>query len=192
MPRRTGSSQRWRQRQERDIYVEQASREISAIARRIHDTTSERNEYLLTDGGVVPLRDSITGRARTPLLVLLGAVGFLLLVACANVANLLLAQVSARERELAVRSALGAPRHRILSLVVNHAMRLASLGLVLGLGGAVLLSQLLQSLLFEIPPRDPVTLAAVAILLLTVSLAAAGVPAWRAVRIDPVVALKGE
>ncbi len=61
------------------VTVEQANRDISAIARRIHDTSSEQGDYLLKDGLVVPLQDSITGRARSPLLVLLGAVGFLLL-----------------------------------------------------------------------------------------------------------------
>ncbi len=76
------------------VTVEQANQDISAIARRIHDTSSEQGDYLLKDGIVVPLQDSITGKARSPLLVLLGAVGFLLLVACANVANLLLAQAS--------------------------------------------------------------------------------------------------
>ena len=69
------------------VTVEQANRDISAIARRIHDASSEQGDYLLKDGMVVSLQDSITGNVRPPLLILLGAVGFLLLVACANVAR---------------------------------------------------------------------------------------------------------
>jgi hypothetical protein len=83
---------------------------VSAIGRRIRETSSEQGDYLLADARVVPLRDSLTGRSRPALLVLLGAVAFLLFVACANVANLQLAQASARGRELAVRGALGARR----------------------------------------------------------------------------------
>jgi putative ABC transport system permease protein len=118
------------------VTVEQANREISAIARRIHDTSSEQGDYLLKDGAVVPLQESITGNARSPLLVLLGAVGFLLLVACANVANLLLAQASVRERELAVRSALGAARGRLVRQFLTEALLLSLVGGGLGVLGA--------------------------------------------------------
>ena len=119
------------------VTVEQANRDISAIARRIRDTSSEQGDYLLKDGMVVPLQDSITGKARSPLLVLLGAVGFLLLVACANVANLLLAQMSVRERELAMRSALGAARGRLIRQFLTEAFLLSLVGGGLGVLGAL-------------------------------------------------------
>ena len=114
------------------VTIEQANRDISAIARRIHDTSSEQGDYLLKDGVVVPLQDSLTGSARPALLVLLAAVGFLLLVACANVANLLLAQASARERELAIRSALGAARGQLIRQFLTEALLLALAGGLLG------------------------------------------------------------
>ena len=118
------------------VTVEQADRDISTIARRIHDTSSEQSNYLLKDGRVIPLHDSITGTARRTLWVLLGAVGFLLLVACANVANLSLAQASVRERELAVRSALGAGRQRLVRQFLTEAFVLALIGGGLGVIGA--------------------------------------------------------
>jgi predicted permease len=118
------------------VTVRQANQDISAIARRIHETSSEQGDYLLKDGMAVPLQESITGEARSPLLVLLGAVGFLLLVACANVANLLLAQASVRERELAIRSALGAARGRLIRQFLTEALLLSFVGGGLGVLGA--------------------------------------------------------
>ena len=136
-PSRTSHNYRAAGRLRDGVTVEQASRDISAIARRIHDSSSEQGDYLLKDGMVIPLQDSVTGKARSALLVLLGAVGFLLLVACANVANLLLAQVSVRERELAIRSALGAARGRLIRQFLTEAFLLSLVGGGLGVLGAL-------------------------------------------------------
>jgi putative ABC transport system permease protein len=136
-PSRTSHNARAIGRLRGGVTVAQANREISAIARRIHEESSEKTEYLLRDGMVVPLRDALTGSVRFPLLVLLGAVGFLLLVACANVANLMLAQASARERELAIRSALGAARGRLVRQFFTEALVLSLLGGALGVLVAV-------------------------------------------------------
>jgi putative ABC transport system permease protein len=119
------------------VSVDQAREDISTIARRIYQASSEKNDYLLRDGTVVSLQDYITGTVRTPLLVLLGAVGFLLLVACANVANLLLAQASVRERELSIRSALGAGRGRLVRQFLTEAFLLSLIGGALGVLAAM-------------------------------------------------------
>jgi len=126
------------------VTVEQANQDISTIARRIHDTSSEQGEYLLKDGIVVPLQDSITGKARPALLVLLGrwdsAAG-----GVPNVANLLLAQASVRDRE-SHRSALGAARGRLIRQFLAEAFLLSLVGgasaysSVLGRAGLVALA----------------------------------------------------
>jgi predicted permease len=118
------------------ITVAQANAEISAMALRIHDSASDQNNFLLKDATVVPLGDAMTGKARPALLILLGAVGFLLLVACANVANLLLAQASARTRELAIRSALGAQRLRLVRQFLTEALLVSLAAGVFGIWGA--------------------------------------------------------
>ena len=118
------------------VTVEQANAEISAMGRRIYEASSHKGDFLLKDAGVASLKDSVTGESRPALLILLGAVGFLLLVACANVANLRLAQASVRERELAIRSALGAARGRLVRQFVTEAFALSFLGGGFGLFGA--------------------------------------------------------
>ncbi|HEX3644546.1 MAG TPA: ABC transporter permease [Vicinamibacterales bacterium] len=167
------------------VTVEQANREISAIAQRIHDTASEQGEYLLKDGMVMPLQDSITGKARSPLLVLLGAVGFLLLVACANVANLLLAHASVRERELAVRSALGAGRGRLIGQFLTEAFILSLLGGGLGVLGALwAVSGLIAAAPANLPRLDSVAISVpvLAFAFLLCTAIAAGLGAFTAAR----------
>jgi len=122
------------------VSVAQANADVSAIAKRIYADSSEKgSDFLLVDGRVTPLQESITGKAKSPLLILFGAVGFLLLVACANVANLMLAQLSARERELAMRTALGASRGRLVGQFLAEALVLSlaggGLGVLLAVAG---------------------------------------------------------
>ena len=167
------------------VSVVTANRDISAIARRIHDSSNEQGDYLLKDGAVVLLQDSITGKARPALLLLLGAVGFLLLVACANVANLLLAHASARERELAIRGALGAARGRLMRQFLTEASLLSVIGGSCGVVGAVVgVAELISLAPPNLPRLDSVAIS-VPVLLFAFLLAAAvaaGLGVFAAVR----------
>jgi putative ABC transport system permease protein len=116
------------------ITPEQANADIGAIAHRIHNTSREQGDFLLAGAVVVPLQDAITRQSRPVLLVLLAAVAFLLLIACANVMNLQLAKAAVRERELAVRSALGASRRRLVRQFITEALLLSAVG---GLAGVL-------------------------------------------------------
>jgi predicted permease len=113
-----------------DVSLAQARAELSGIARRLKQQYGQ--DTMMIDAAVSPLRDALTSNIRPALLVLLGAVGFLLLVACANVVNLLLAQAAARERELAIRSALGAGRSRLVRQFLTEALLLSFAGGALG------------------------------------------------------------
>jgi len=167
------------------VTVAQANADISGLARRIRQTSSEQTDYLLQDGVVVPLQDSMTGDVRGPLLILLGAVGFLLLVACANVANLLLAQAQVRERELAIRSALGALRTRLIRQFLTEAFLLSFVGGALGVLGAFAgVAGLLAMAPQNLPRLESVSIS-VPVLLFAVVLSAgvaAGLGAFTAAR----------
>ena len=97
-----------------------------------------------------------------------------------------------RTHEFGVRIALGADRQDILRLVVRQGFKLALLGVTMGVAGALLVTRFLSSLLYEVSPHDPLTFAGVAALLMLVALAASYIPARRAMKLDPIVALRYE
>ena len=100
--------------------------------------------------------------------------------------------VRQRTKEIGIRVALGAARRQVVRGVVVNAVRLAAIGVIIGAAGAVAAGQLLRSLLIGVGPRDPLTFAAIAALLVLVAVAASWLPARRAARIDPMIALRSE
>jgi ABC-type lipoprotein release transport system permease subunit len=123
-------------------------------------------------------------------MLLLGAFASLALVlSAAGIYGVLAYGVRRRTREIGIRLALGARPTDVVRLIVAEGMRPTLLGLVLGLAGALALGRALASLVFEIRPADPTTLASVAALLGIVALAACALPAYRAARVDPTAAL---
>lgn len=129
-------------------------------------------------------------RFRTTLLTLFAAIA--LLLAAVGIFGVMAYSVSQRTRELGLRMALGATRARVLNLVLGDGLKLTLVGIGLGLCGSFVVSGYLSSLLFGVPPHDPVTLASVGLGLILISLLACYVPARRATLIDPIVALREE
>ena len=110
--------------------VERAATELAQIAKGLERQYPQSNTHF--SATAIPLHESIVGRVRPALLVMLGGVGFVLLIACANVANLLLVRASTRETEIAVRTALGAGRRVLVRQLVTESMLLSLCGAVIG------------------------------------------------------------
>jgi len=127
------------------ITLARAQSDMTQIARRLAQQYPDTNKQL--GAVVVPLKDQIIGNTGTALLVLLTAAGCVLLIACANVANLLLAKAAAREREMAIRTAMGAARGRLIRQMVTESALLAIAGGALGLILARLSMRILVALI---------------------------------------------
>jgi putative ABC transport system permease protein len=115
-----------------------------------------------------------------------------LLLAAIGIFGVMSNAVAHRTREIGIRLALGAEASQVRGLVLRQALLLASVGIAVGLAASLQLTKLLRTLLFELSPTDPITLAGVALVLLGVALLASYLPAWRASRVDPLAALKAE
>jgi putative ABC transport system permease protein len=118
--------------------------------------------------------------------------GVALLLAAVGVYGMLSYSVQQRSQEIGIRMALGANRSDVLGMVVKQGMTLAGLGIAIGVAGALALSRLLTALLFGVKPYDPLTFVAVALVLAATSMVACWIPAWRATRVDPMLALRYE
>ncbi len=180
----------------RDVTVEQAHAEMVAVARHLADSDPGRHRE--RSASVEPFRNSLlSSNAKTALWLLFGAVAFVLLIACANVANLLLARGAARRRELAVRASLGASQGAIVRQLLTESLLLALMG---GGLGVLLASGLLRAVMalmpaYTLPPEADVRLNLPVLLFTLAASLFCGIvfgcaPAWRATRANPTEALK--
>ena len=176
------------------VSVAQAQAQLDSIA------TALAQQYPADNAGwgaqVVPLREQTVGDVRESLLVLLGAVAFVLLIACADVANLILAKTLDRRKEIAIRTALGAGRVRIMRQVLSEAVVLSVAGGLAGLAVAHFATQLVVAFLGTGLPRlnevrlDLTVLAFTCAIAVLTGIVAGIVPAWRLSKADPQDALK--
>jgi putative ABC transport system permease protein len=137
------------------------------------------------------LSESLNSRRFNLLLVVVFAATALLL-ALGGVFGVLAYSVAQRTREIGVRIALGASTTNVLKMVLQQGALTAAIGMAIGLLGCFLLTRFMRSLLFEVGPGDPLTLAGVALLLVIATGIASYVPARRAAKVDPMVALRYE
>jgi predicted permease len=158
-------------------------------------------EIVSQAGGNLPVKDVRTQTEQIDQILfqerlmarLSGFFGALALVlACIGLYGLLSYEIACRTRELGVRMALGAQRRDLLSLVVGQGILLVLIGAAIGIAAALGVTRFISAMLYEVRANDPLTMVAVAILLILVALAACYIPARRAMRVDPVVALRYE
>jgi putative ABC transport system permease protein len=129
---------------------------------------------------------------RFQLILLLIFAGIAVLLAMIGVYGVVSYSVTQRTQEIGVRMAMGADTRQIARLVLREALGLAAIAVAIGLGGAIALTRLMESVLYETAPNDPATLAISATAILVVAATAAFIPARRATRVDPLVALRYE
>lgn len=177
------------------VSIAEANAELALVASRLEVEYPDTNE----DRGfeVVALRDERSEDVASITLVLFGAVGFLLLIVCANVASLLLARASSREREIGIRAAIGASRTRLVRQLVTETLLLAGAGAVLGFGLSLLGTRaIVATVPGGLPPwmsvaPDARVLGFLLLVSLVAALAAGLAPAWKASRPDLRTAISG-
>jgi len=163
---------------------------VSAVRAQVAGPTEDQPIF-----GVQTMEQIISGsltERRFSMLLLIIFASTALVLAAVGIYGVMSYAVSRRTHELGVRMALGASRREILRLVVREGMALAVVGTMVGLAAAFGLTRFLASLLYGVRPADPATLATVSLLLGGIALLACYIPAWRATRVDPLVALRYE
>jgi putative ABC transport system permease protein len=166
----------------------------SALTRSIKSIVQSVDPNLIT-APARPMTEIVSGTVAEPRLSMLLVAGFALLaliLASVGIYGVIAYSVSQRTHELGLRMALGAARVGVLAMIVREGVLMAAIGIVTGLGAAALATRLMQDLLVGITPRDPLTFAGGAVLLLLIAAAASYLPARRATRVDPMVALRAE
>ncbi len=178
-----------------NISVSDARAHMDVIAQRLEKAHPEENTGI--GAAIVPLRRQLAGGVRTQLSLLLGAVGLVLLIACVNVANMLLSRSYAREREMAIRTSLGASRMRLLRQLLVESLVLASLGgavgAILGMWSFAFAERLVPSQVQRVVPGggfDPRMLLFIVGVTLITGVCFGLAPAWQLSHARPVDALK--
>jgi putative ABC transport system permease protein len=161
-----------------------------AVKRAVHEVN--RDQVITNLKTLEVIKADSLGYDRVRAWLLGGFAGVSLLLAAIGIYGVLSYSVTQRTREIGIRLALGASRGNVLRLLLGHGMTLIGLGLLLGVGGALGLTQLLASLLFGVGGRDPVTMTAVAGILSLVAIVACLLAARRATQVDPIIALRAE
>ena len=147
---------------------------------------------LFEAGGLKDAVDGSFDNRRAVMLLLAAFAGLALFLSALGIYGVLAYDVSQRTREIGMRSAIGASRGQITSLIIKQGLWKGGIGVVLGLVGAALLSSSMSTLLFNVQPTDPVVYVTVSVVLLAVAVLASYLPARRAARIDPLTALRNE
>jgi putative ABC transport system permease protein len=164
----------------------------SAVTHSVREIDSEVPVYAIASMAQI-ISESPTILLRSYPAYLLGAfAGLALLLAVLGLYALLAYSVAQRTRELGLRMALGAQQKDVLRLILHNGVRLALMGALLGVAGAVAAGQVIASLLFGVTPTDATTFAGVCLVLIISVLLASYVPAYRATKVDPMVALRYE
>jgi predicted permease len=161
-----------------------------SLSRAVHEINKDQTLTEIKTLDEIKTESMATNRLQSLLLTVFASIAVLL--AAIGIYGVISYSVEQRTHEMGIRAALGASRKDLLRLVLRGGMTMAAIGLIVGLAGALALTRLLANLLFGVGARDPLTMAAVGALLTGVALLACYIPARRATKVDPMIALRYE